>query len=89
MRGLLAILLACGLALGLHPVAAPRWEAVMPAIPPGGFAKVGVEGVGHGDQGLPPDLRLRVRADQERTTILVKLNPVPETIRAGLQLADR
>lgn len=33
-----------------------------------------MEGVRHGDRHVAPNLRLRIRADKERTTILVKLD---------------
>lgn len=75
MRGLIAVVLAFGIALGLQPVSAgPRWEPAIPGVPPGGFAKVTVEGVQHGNRRVPADFLLRIRADKERTTILVKLD---------------
>lgn len=75
VRRLIAVVLAFGITLGVQSVgAASLWEPAIPGVPPVGFAKVTVDGVQHGNQRLPANLRLRIGADKERTTILVKLD---------------
>lgn len=75
MRSLAVAGLALGMVSLVRPVAAaPLWQPAIPGVPPGGFARITVEGVRHGDRHVASSLRLRVRSDKERAAILVKLN---------------
>lgn len=75
MRSVVAAgVLLSAIATSYPATAAPTWEPAIPAVPPGGFATVTVEGIRHGDRRVNPNVRLRFRSDKDRTAILVQMD---------------
>lgn len=76
MRGIVASVLAFAVVSALSPLvsATLSWRPAIPAIPPGGFATITVEGIRHGDRNVPSDVRLRFRSDKQLAAMLVMLD---------------